>query len=572
MKSSGISKGNRDRPTIGKETLSHPASVNPAVKIHIVSVNPPEMNQTTGDLERLVSALNQQVDIGVVTADLDILQSLQRTLRKGNWIVTCAVHIGVKGKSARLIHLWPGEYHGPVYGLAVDLGTTSIAAQLYDLRQGDGLKSVNSLNPQIQFGADVMTRVSYSMMNNGGAATMTQLVRETINAVISELIDGDEVEQALILDTVVVCNPTMHHLLLGIDPVELGVAPFTSATSNSINIKAKDLELNVNPSSEIYFLPFVGSHVGADGAAVLLSEEPEQSNELCLIVDIGTNAEIFLGNSQKILSTSSPTGPALEGAQIKNGQRAAIGAIERVRIDVESKEPRFKIIGSDIWSNQPGFEKVAKDVGVTGICGSGVIELVAEMRIAGILDATGLIGSTQQTGSDRCVENGRTFSYRLWEGDTLIEVSNNDIREVQMAKAALFASIQVLMDEYKVKTIDRIVLAGAFGNHLSAIHAMMLGMIPDCRLENITFAGNSAGTGASIALLDSTKRIQIEALVKKVINIETATDPRLQLHFSNASNIPNAQIQFPILNSLVSLPELSFHSLNRQARRKRKIH
>lgn len=544
--------------------------IDPSLQLYHIAINPPGMAEYVGDLERINLALNEQGDIGTVTAGLKILQTLQSVLRSGKWEITCAVLRGNGQRLSRIVRVWPGKYTGPAYGLAVDLGSTTIAAHLCCLSTGEVRKSVSILNPQIRFGADVMTRVSYSMMHSDGAAEMTTLARDGVNEVIARLVDDGAEQTDLILDTVVVCNPIMHHLFLGIDPVELGVAPFISASSSAISVHAKELGINVHPDSEIFLLPFVGSHVGADGAAVILSEEPEKSDEITLIVDIGTNAEIFLGNSNKLLSTSSPTGPALEGAEIKNGQRAANGAIERVRIHPETREPRFKIIGSDVWSDDADFERIALEIGVTGICGSGIIELVSEMRVAGIIDASGLIGSASQTGSSRCVENGRTFSYRLWSGATPIYISNNDIREVQMAKAALFASIQVLMDEFGTTVIDRIILAGAFGNHLSAKHAMILGLIPDCNLENVRYAGNAAGTGATIALLNRTSRTQIETTIKRIRNVETAIDPRFQQHFSDASSIPNARIEFPSLRNLVSFPELNFHSQSRRKRAKKK--
>ncbi len=222
-----------------------------------------------------------------------------------------------------------------------------------------------------------------------------------------------------------------------------------------------------------------------------------------LVVDVGTNAEILLGNRRRVLACSSPTGPAFEGAQISAGQRAAPGAIERVEIDPVTREPRFRVIGSELWSDDPAFAGTA----VTGICGSGIIEVIAEMRVAGLVDASGLIGSAEQTGSDRCVPQGRTHAYRL-HGDIL--VTQADVRAIQLAKSALYAGARLLMDEFGIDAVDRIVLAGAFGAHISPKHAMILGMIPDCDLARVSSAGNAAGTGARIALLNVAARREIE--------------------------------------------------------------
>jgi uncharacterized 2Fe-2S/4Fe-4S cluster protein (DUF4445 family) len=285
---------------------------------------------------------------------------------------------------------------------------------------------------------------------------------------------------------------------------------------------------------------------------------------LVLIVDVGTNAEILLGNTEKVLACSSPTGPAFEGAQISSGQRAAPGAIERVEIDPVTKEPRFRVIGSDIWSDEDGFDVAIATTGITGICGSGIIEMVAEMRMAGIVDGPGLIGGPDQTGTDRCFKDGRTHSYMVWDGSAtggpVITVTNRDIREIQMAKAALYSGARLLMDKFGVDHVDRIVLAGAFGAHISPKHAMVLGMIPDVPLNKVTSAGNAAGTGARIALINRKTRAEIEHTVGQIHKIETAIEPRFQEHFVNASNIPNAVDAFPNLFSILTLPDINFNT------------
>jgi uncharacterized 2Fe-2S/4Fe-4S cluster protein (DUF4445 family) len=462
------------------------------------------------------------------------------------------------------MQVWPGLYEGSIYGVAVDLGSTTIAGHLCDLRTGEVVASSGLMNPQIRFGEDLMSRVSYSMMNPDGAAEMTAAVRQAMNTLFGQLCDEAKVDRALIMDSVFVCNPVMHHLFLGIDPYELGQAPFALATSNALRLTARDLDLQMHPAARVYLLPCIAGHVGADAAAVALSENPDKSEDLMLVVDVGTNAEILLGNTTKVLACSSPTGPAFEGAQISSGQRAAPGAIERVEIDPVTKEPRFKVIGSDLWSDDPGFAAATATTGVTGICGSGIIEMVAEMRLAGIVDAQGLIGSPEQVGTDRLFLDGRTYSYLVHDGTAnggpKITVTNRDIREIQMAKAALYSGARLLMDKFEVDTVDRIILAGAFGAHISPKHAMVLGMIPDVPLNKVTSAGNAAGTGARIALLNRAARAEIEATVRDIHKIETAIEPRFQEHFVNASAIPNAVELFPNLESIVSLPDVNFNT------------
>ncbi len=552
------------KQVVRKRAEARDIIMNPSTKLYYVEVQEPDMHDPTGDLERLRIALNEQWQLENVHADLHILQKMQPILRKGEWKVTCAVHLGDNENAPRIMHIWPGYYEGTVYGLAVDLGSTTIAAHLCDLQTGEVVASSGVMNPQIRFGEDLMSRVSYSMMNAGGATEMTAAVREGMNALFTQVSTEAEIDKALIVDAVFVCNPVMHHLFLGIDPFELGQAPFALTTSDSLRLRADDLDLNIHPSARIYILPCIAGHVGADAAAVALSEAPDKSEDLVLVVDVGTNAEILLGNKEKVLACSSPTGPAFEGAQISSGQRAAPGAIERVEIDPVTKIPRFRVIGSDIWSDQDGFDEAIAGSGVTGICGSGIIEMVAEMRLAGIVDGPGLIGSPEQTGAANCFLDGRTYSFLVYDatenGGPKITVTNRDIREIQMAKAALYSGARLLMDKFNVDKVDRVVLAGAFGAHISPKHAMVLGMIPDAPLDKVTSAGNAAGTGARIALLNREARIEIEATVRAIHKIETALEPRFQEHFVNASAIPNSAEPFPILNSIVTIPDVNFNT------------
>ena len=552
------------KQVVRKRAEARDIVLDPSTKLYYVEVAEPDMHDPSGDLERLRDALREQWDLQNVAADLNILQKMQPVLRKGEWKVTVAVHLGDAENTPRIMHIWPGYYDGTVYGLAVDLGSTTIAAHLCDLQTGEVLASSGVMNPQIRFGEDLMSRVSYSMMNKGGAEEMTRAVREGMCGLFTQIATEAEIDKELIVDAVFVCNPVMHHLFLGIDPFELGQAPFALATNNAMRLRADDLDLNIHPSARIYLLPCIAGHVGADAAAVALSEAPDKSESLVLVVDVGTNAEILLGNREKVLACSSPTGPAFEGAQISSGQRAAPGAIERVEIDPVTKDPRFKVIGCDLWSDDPEFKTQIAASGITGICGSGIIEMVAEMRMRGIVDAPGLIGAPAQTGTDRCFLDGRTYSYLVYDGTAdggpRITITNRDIREIQMAKAALYSGARLLMDKFGVDVVDRVVLAGAFGAHISPKHAMVLGMIPDAPLEKVTSAGIAAGTGARIALLNTSARAEIEETVRAIHKIETAIEPRFQEHFVNASAIPNAVEPFPILNSIVDLPHATFNT------------
>jgi uncharacterized 2Fe-2S/4Fe-4S cluster protein (DUF4445 family) len=562
------------KQVIRKSATERVIAMDPATRAVLVEVQEPDMHEPTGDFERLAIALRDQWDIPDISADLSIMRRLQPTLRKGEWKVTVAIHKGNHDDRHRILDIWPGFHEGALYGLAIDLGSTTIAAHLCDLRDGRVLASSGVMNPQIRFGEDLMSRVSYSMMNPGGDVEMTTAVRESVNALASTIALEAGILPTDIYEVVFVLNPVMHHLLLGIDPVELGQAPFALATSGSVSLDARELDLNhLNPAARVYILPCIAGHVGADAAAVALSEEPGKSDDMVLIVDVGTNAELLLGNKTRVLACSSPTGPAFEGAQISSGQRAAPGAIERVEIDTVTKEPRFRVIGSDIWSDDPGFDPNTQ---INGICGSGIIEAVAEMRMAGLVDAKGLIGSPEQTGTWRTTPVGRTHSYVLHDGSQtggpIIMVTQGDIRAIQLAKSALYAGARLLMDEMGVDKVDRVTLAGAFGAHISPKHAMVLGMIPDAPLDRVTSAGNAAGTGARIALCNVAARNQIEAVVHQIHKVETAIAPRFQEHFVNANAIPHATDPFPELLSIVTLPDVSFNQAGGggEGRRRRK--
>jgi len=535
---------------VRKRADARKIELDPVVRLHYVEVEQPDMHKPASDLRRLIEALEAQWGLTNLASDLRVLRYIQGTLREGDWKVTAAVREGTQ-----IVAIWPG-FHDRTYGLAVDIGSTTIAAHLCDLASGEVVASAGVMNPQIRFGEDLMSRVSYVMMNPGGDREMTTVVREAIDELIAEVAEEAGIPGTDILNATFVGNPVMHHLLLGIDPIELGGAPFALAANSGMTLWASELGLTqVNPNARIYVLPCIAGHVGADAAAVILSESPHLSEEIMLVVDVGTNAEIMLGNKERLLACSSPTGPAFEGAQISGGQRAAPGAIERVRIDRKTLEPRFRVIGSDVWSDEEGFAEATKKTGVTGICGSGIIEALAEMFLAGIILSDGTIDGSLAARSPRIQAEDRTFSYLIREGEPEIRIVQNDVRAIQLAKAALYAGTRLLMDRLEIESVDRIVLAGAFGSHIDVKYAMVLGMIPDCELSKVSSAGNAAGTGARIALLNQRARDEIELLIREVEKVETAVEPRFQAHFVEAMGIPHTTASFPHLSKAITLPE-----------------
>ena len=523
------------RQVVRKAADSRPIRLDPVVRLYLVEVAPADMQGSGSDLARLLDALQDQWNLRPAFPRA-LLARLQGVLRAGAWTVTVAIH-----QDSEILAIWPG-FKQSIYGLAIDVGSTTIAAHLCDLNSGGVLCSNGMMNPQIRFGEDLMSRVSYVMMHPKGSGELTREVRKAVNELVAGTASEAGVDPQDILGLTFVGNPIMHHLLLGISPVELGGAPFALAVDESVQLAACDLGLEINPGAVAYVLPCIAGHVGADTAGVVLCEQPHRSGEVSLLVDIGTNAEIVLGNDQRLLACSSPTGPAFEGAQVSAGQRAAPGAIERVRIDPVTLETRIRVIGSDIWSDQPGFSDALPDQGVTGICGSGIIEAVAEMWLAGILTSDGVIDGGQASRTPRLIRDGRTFSFSIHA--ERVTVTQTDVRQIQLAKAALYAGIRLLMDRLGVTSVDRIRLAGAFGSHIDVRYAMALGMIPDCPLDAVSAAGNAAGHGARIALLNRASRREIESVVKRVEKVETAIEPKFQAYFVDAMAIPHGTDTF----------------------------
>jgi uncharacterized 2Fe-2S/4Fe-4S cluster protein (DUF4445 family) len=550
------------RQVVRKEADAHPIEIDPVVRLYYVEVESAELGDSTGDLRRLRAALAREWDLQDLDTDLHVLPRLQPALRAGKGAVTVAVHDG-----DTITAVWPG-LHDDAYGVAFDIGSTTVAGHLCDLSTGEVLASAGEMNPQIRFGEDLMSRVSYVMLHPGAEKELTKVVRGCLAKLTAQLANAAEIERDDILEVTLVGNPIMHHLVLGIDPTPLGGAPFPLTVDEALRIPARELALPVNPGARVYVLPCIAGHVGADTAGVILSEGPYLTDEVNLIVDVGTNAEIVLGNRGRLLAASSPTGPAFEGAQISAGVRAAPGAIERVRIDPETLEPRVRVVGTDAWSDEPGFAEAR----VTGVCGSGIIEAIAELHLAGVLTTDGTIDGALAERSARIVADGRTFSYLLWSGEPELVVTQNDVRQIQLAKAALYAGCALLMDHYGIDRIDRIRLAGAFGTHIDPVHALVLGLVPDCDPARVTAAGNAAGTGARIALLNHAARSEIEEVVRRVEKIETAVEPRFQEHFVNAMAIPHDVDPYARLAKTVRLPERRIASTDRPARRReRKI-
>ena len=531
------------RQIVRKRATARNIRIDPVVRAMYVEVPTPDLARPAAHLRRLKASLEDAFEVRITGVDPHVLSKLHSTLESSRYRATAFVR-----DHRRLVDLRPG-YRDRVFGLAVDVGSTTLAVHLCDLLSGEVLASLGRMNPQIRFGEDLMSRVSFAMMNENGAQEMTRAVREALDELAHEAAAAAGVDPNDILEVAIAGNPVMHHLLLGLDPAPLGFAPFALATDEGTELPAADVGLHLGEASRAYVLPCIAGHVGADAAGVVLSEMPYRKKEVALIVDVGTNAELVLGSSARLLAASSPTGPAFEGAQLSCGQRAAPGVIERIRIDPVTLEPRYRVIGEERWSDDPGF-----DVDPSGICGSGIVEAIAELYLAGIVRPDGTIDGALAARSSRIVRAGRTFTYVVEAGEPEIAITQNDVRQIQLAKAALYAGARLLMDRMGIDEVDRVTLAGAFGSQIDPKYALILGMVPDCAPERVTSAGNAAGTGARIALLNRRLRRELERVVRGIEKIETAVESRFQEHFVDAMAIPHASAPYPKLRAAVDLP------------------
>jgi len=539
------------RQVVRKDLDLEPITVDPSFSLFYLTIPEAQLGDSISAADALANAVAAQHKRRAPEVARRTLGTLHAAMAKAEGEVTVAVRH--TATADQIVAAWPG-FVDSAYGIAVDVGSTTVAGHLCEILTGEIVGSSGLMNPQIRFGEDLMSRVSYVMMNPGGDVELTRAIRNSLNELIDSLVNSAGVSVGSVLEISIVGNPIMHHIVLGIDPTPLGVAPFVLATNESVSGWATELDLNL-PNAGYYVGPCIAGHVGADTAAAILAEGPHRSKEMQLLVDIGTNAEIVLGNVESQFAASSPTGPAFEGAQISAGQRATAGAIEHVRIDRKTLEPRVKVIGSHLWSNEPGFLESLGDTQVKGICGSGIIEVIAEMYLSGIIDKDGVVRGELAAKSSRIVGDERTFSYLFYEhGETKLFVTQNDVRAIQLAKAALRAGIDLLVEHAGMPTVNDIRLAGAFGAHIDPVYAMVLGLVPDCPVSGVRSVGNAAGAGAVQALLSRQLRHEMEDVVRKVTKIETATEPRFQQLFVEAMAFPHKTAATPNLAKVIDLP------------------
>jgi uncharacterized 2Fe-2S/4Fe-4S cluster protein (DUF4445 family) len=560
------SRGNKQ--IVRKSATEREIEIRPTIRKYYVEMEPPSLDMPLADWERLTHKLEQTMALvrrgeqnlpraGDLTIDYHCLRELSDSLRAGGWKVTVTVW-----QDKEIIRVQPG-YVEQSYGAAVDIGSTTLALYLCDLSTGEILAAESEMNPQIVYGEDVMSRIQYTISEPEGLDKLHKAVIGSLNKLIKQAVksasrqvsksagkqDPKKITTEDILEVVFVGNTTMHHLLLNLPPTHLGRSPFVPTIHQAVDIKARELGLDINPSGNIHVLPTIASFIGADTSGVLIAEQPYKQEENWLIIDVGTNAELVLGNASGLICTSTPTGPALEGAHIEYGMRAAPGAIERVEIDDATLEPRYKVIGEEGWNT--GMAK--------GICGSAIIDAVAEMFRAGVIDTRGRFKPGLETRRVREGQSGPEYVIAWAEQTSIgrdIPITLKDIRQIQLAKGALYVAARTLLKAAGVERPDKLILAGGFGSIIDKTKAMSIGMIPDLPLEDVYAVGNAAGDGARIALLNVEKRREAAQVARTVRRYELPADPEFQNQFMLAMNFPHMSDPFPHIAHLIPPQEV----------------
>jgi uncharacterized 2Fe-2S/4Fe-4S cluster protein (DUF4445 family) len=543
------------KQVVSKAARDIPITRNPAVKLYYVEVSEPTIQDPGADFERMTDYLREHYGLDGIGIDYHALRELPGRLREGKWKVTAAVWM-----DREIIRISPGRVED-YYGMAVDIGTTTVAAYVCNMTTMEVVDTVSMMNPQCKYGEDVMSRITYHMSNEEGLARMRQDILDGLNSLIAQACDGTrrsaEDPHAPrtpddILDVTIVGNTVMHHILLGVDPGFVGLSPFPPVIHRGLDIKARDLGIGINPSAFIHVLPIEAGFVGADNVGVLIAEEPHKNEEMQLIIDIGTNGELVLGNREKLISSSCATGPALEGAQLAFGMRAAPGAIERIRIDPETHETDYKVIGRDAWKSY----SEPKEMQTKGICGSGILDVLSELYRAGVVLKSGRFNPEQNSERFRKNPTSNQPEFVIaWADETSIGkdvvITQKDVRQIQLAKGALYCGCKLMMRRMGIDKVDRVKIAGAFGTHVDREKALIMGLFPDCEIEKIISVGNAAGDGARAALLDRSKREEANWVARNVEYLELTLEQDFQQEFMQAMHIPHMQDAFPHLADLV---------------------
>jgi uncharacterized 2Fe-2S/4Fe-4S cluster protein (DUF4445 family) len=527
---------------VRKEATARDIKLNPAVRKYYIEMAEATLHDTTGDFERIQAKLTEQYGLEELTIDYQVLLSLQHLVREGNWKITVSVWMG-----REVIKVEPGKIDN-CYGLAVDVGTTTVAGYLCDLTNGNVLATDSMMNPQVAYGEDVMSRITYSMTHKDGLSQLFDAIVKGLNQVAGKAAARAGIKRSQIVDMTIVGNTCMHHIFLNIDPRYIGKAPFPPVIHHSLNIKARDMQLKISPGAYIHVLPIEAGFVGADNVGVLIAEEPYNQDSIEIVMDIGTNGELILGNRKKLISASCATGPAFEGAEIRHGMRAAPGAIEKIKIDPDTREVKFKVIGKDKWNTE------IEEIGAKGICGSGIFDAAAQLFTSGVVNRTGRFNTDLST--PRLLEKDGEMEFVIaWAKETSIGhdivICQGDIRAIQLAKGAMYAAAKIMMSRLGVEKLDKVILAGAFGSYIDKESAAIIGLFPDCPQDKVYAVGNAAGDGARMALLNRDKREEADVWARRVEYVELTIEPDFDRVFSQAMWFPHMKDKFPNLAHLL---------------------
>jgi len=505
--------------------------IDPAVKSYYLNLS--EGKKTRGDyFEKITQSLAVSYGLKDLQFAPAVRNSLKRKSKKNRQKITILVWMDKK-----IISVRTGRDE-TCLGLAVDIGTTTIALYLCNLQNGEIIAVGSITNPQVLYGADIMSRIAYCVDHPGvGLKKLQKELVDSLNTLIDRMTNENGFSPNQIMDVTVVGNTVMHHIFLGLAPDRLGLWPFTPALKGGVDKKAAALGIHIHPSAYVHVLPVEAGFVGADNVGVLLSEEPYNRHELSLIIDLGTNGEIVLGNREILLSCSCATGPAFEGAHISNGMRATPGAIEKIRFDPNGFKVDYKVVGRKGWASKhsPGYLQPA------GICGSGIIDSLAQLFNLGLIKENGAFSKEWNHPRLRRGTSGVMEFVLVWKQETAtgkdIALSQKDIRQVQLAKAAVLAGCRILLNHLGASSVNRMRIAGAFGQHINKEHALTIGLFPWCDPKNIRLVGNAAGHGAYLTLLDKEKRKEAETVAGRVVHIELALENEFQSQFMKALSL-----------------------------------
>jgi len=488
----------------------YPVRLRPHVTHCHVEVPAPAINAVLADRERLLLALKEAYGIRSPEMDLFVLRQLPQALRSDPKGVTATLRDGKE-----IIDLRAGR-EDRLYGVAFDVGTTTVVAFLMDMVSGEKRAVMPAMNPQIALGDDVITRISFCQERPDGLDKLRSEIVACLNGLVAEATAQAGIDPGRIMEATVVGNTAMHHLLAGLDPRYLSMAPYPPVLQAGQTLKARDLGLHIGTSAYVHLLPLKAGFVGSDTIACILATGLHKRKAPALLIDLGTNGEIVFGNRDRILCCSTAAGPAFEGGHIRWGMRAAAGAIERVRIDPDTLNVEWETIDHEKPS---------------GLCGSGIISAAAEMIRSGIILSRGNMNGSLQTPRLREGEDGWEFVL-VWGSETAtgqdIVLTQRDVAELQMAKSAVYAGASVLIEKYGTASFSRIFLAGACGNYVDPRDACVIDLFPGCLNAKVVGVGNAAGHGACLALLDRNKSKEAERIARNAEYVELAAANRFQ--------------------------------------------